>query len=299
MSTDAQELTAATDADGLPDAVASRIQAGTHGVLDAASDAETAGEPVDVRETFATMAARPSPSGVDEGAAARLTAAPERGDSADRNPAPCAPTVGFDSGVGAVDVASPTDSQSHFARAVEMVGRLARGGPDDERSRESGPSSARALAYDAAVQPTSQGPEIQAHSAVQANDTAAVPREVAEQVVSQIVSSLKMQWKDGVGEARLHLRPDALGAVSVALRVENGGVTAVVQADSPQVQDWVLQHQQSLRQQMEAAGLRLDELTVSPDDRGQQNPPDAPPEQRRRPRRSYEDEDTPRFELLA
>jgi len=67
------------------------------------------------------------------------------------------------------------------------------------------------------------------------------------------------------------------------------------------VQDWVLQHQQTLRQQMEAAGLHLDELTVNPDDRGQQERhQDAQPEQRRRQSRSTDaGPDTPRFELLA
>ncbi len=112
------------------------------------------------------------------------------------------------------------------------------------------------------------------------------PPTVADQVVEQIVASLKMQWKDGVGEAKLHLRPDALGAVTVTLRVEHGAVTAVVRAESAQVQEWVLQHQQSLRQQMEAAGLRLEELVVSPDDqREPKQDEDASPEsQRRRPR---------------
>ena len=98
---------------------------------------------------------------------------------------------------------------------------------------------------------------------------------VGDQVLHQVVSSLKMQWKDGIGEAKLHLRPDALGAVSVSLRVEAGAVTAVVRADSPQVQEWVVQHQQTLRQQMEAAGLRLDELVVTPDDQPQGGRPEG------------------------
>jgi len=124
-----------------------------------------------------------------------------------------------------------------------------------------------------------------------------------EQVLQQLVSSIKMQWKDGIGEAKLHLRPDALGAVSVALRVEGGAVTAVVRAESAQVQEWVLQHQQTLRQQMEAAGLQLDELVVSPDDQRQQSQDEASPEDQQRrarhPARGRSGEDEPRFELLA
>ncbi len=125
-----------------------------------------------------------------------------------------------------------------------------------------------------------------------------LPPAVGDQVLHQVVSSLKMQWKDGIGEAKLHLRPDALGAVSVSLRVEAGAVTAVVRADSPQVQEWVVQHQQTLRQQMEAAGLRLDELVVTPDDQPQNGrQKEAPPEQRRR-QPAAPAADTPTFEQL-
>ncbi len=130
-----------------------------------------------------------------------------------------------------------------------------------------------------------------------------LPSAVADQVVQQIVSSIKMQWKDGIGEAKLQLRPDALGAVTVTLRVEHGAVTAVVRTESAQVQEWVLQHQASLRQQMEDAGLRLEELVVSPDEQRQQGQGgDESDSQRRRPRAPRADSgtlDSPRFELLV
>jgi hypothetical protein len=80
-------------------------------------------------------------------------------------------------------------------------------------------------------------------------------------------------------------------------------VTAVVRAESAQVQQWVLQHQQTLRQEMEAAGLRLEELVVSPDDQRQQARDESSPEPQRRrsrgPARQHGDQDEPRFELLA
>ncbi len=93
-----------------------------------------------------------------------------------------------------------------------------------------------------------------------------LPPAAGESVLHELVSSLRMQWKDGIGEARLQLRPDALGAVSVSLKVEAGVVTAVVRAENAQVQEWVVQHQQTLREQLEGAGLRLDELVVTQDD---------------------------------
>ncbi len=113
--------------------------------------------------------------------------------------------------------------------------------------------------------------------------TVVVSAASAEHAVDQIVTAVRMQWKDGIGEAKLQLRPDALGTVTVALRVEAGAVTAVVRAESAQVQEWVLRNQESLRQQLEASGLHLDELVVSPDDRGQQDrQPDPEQEPRRR-----------------
>ena len=110
-----------------------------------------------------------------------------------------------------------------------------------------------------------------------------VPGASAEHVVDQVVTAVRMQWRDGIGEAKLQLRPDAIGTVTVALRVEAGAVTAVVRAESAQVQEWILKNQESLRQQLEASGLHLDGLVVSPDDRGRRDhQPDPEQEPRRR-----------------
>jgi hypothetical protein len=60
-----------------------------------------------------------------------------------------------------------------------------------------------------------------------------------------------------------------------------------------------VQHQQTLRQQMEAAGLRLEELVVTPDDQphgGRQK--EAPPESRRRRRPAEPSTDAQTFDQL-
>lgn len=126
--------------------------------------------------------------------------------------------------------------------------------------------------------------------------------DTADAVLDQVVRSLRLQWKNGLGEARILLRPEHLGPVNISLKVDGGAVTAVVRAESAQVQEWILSHQQTLRQQLEAAGLTLDGLVVSPDgDRRRQGGAEARAQQRALSRRRRDDEDTtlPRFEVVV
>src|SRR5574337_235599 len=58
---------------------------------------------------------------------------------------------------------------------------------------------------------------------------------------------IQVQVRDGVSEARLRLSPEHLGEVTVRLRVESGGVTAILHAESPQVSGWIAAHQDELR----------------------------------------------------
>lgn len=120
----------------------------------------------------------------------------------------------------------------------------------------------------------------------------------AQAAFDQVVKSLRMQWKQGLGEARILLRPEHLGPVDVSIRVEGGAVTAVVRAESAQVQEWLVAHQHSLRQQLEAAGLRLDDLVVTRDgERRRQSQEGHESPRRSRPRRH--DPSAPTFSLLA
>jgi flagellar hook-length control protein FliK len=216
-------------------------------------------------------------------------------DTGDSN-GPTPPLVGIDA-PGAQPSSTPT------LRATEILQRLAQSAGDTGRRmhQDTGAANAAPFAASLASSLAPLAPDAAFAGVMEAAAVPSLPPAVGEQVASQIVASVRMQWKEGIGEAKLHLRPEGLGSVTVALRVEQGAVTAVVRADSAQVQDWVLQHQQTLRQQMEAAGLHLDELMVSPDDRGgHERHQDAPPERRRRqPRSTDASPDAPRFELLA
>ncbi len=125
-----------------------------------------------------------------------------------------------------------------------------------------------------------------------------------EAVQAQIVQSLRVQWTGGAGEARVRLRPDYLGEVVATIKVEQGAVTATLQADRPEVRRWMEANTQTLRDGLVEHGLKLDRLVIlsepargdSADDnqgrpRGRQPQPQPPP----RPRRPRQDDEPATF----
>lgn len=116
-------------------------------------------------------------------------------------------------------------------------------------------------------------------------------------VPGQVIRAITLQWRQGVGEARIQLHPEHLGHVTVNLRVEGGTVTALLRAESQTVSDQIQAQQQQLRTALEQLGLALGRLlvTVDPDARRQHRAPwpDEPP---RRPRRGALTT-TPLFEI--
>ena len=129
--------------------------------------------------------------------------------------------------------------------------------------------------------------------------TSALPNE--RDMTLQIVQSMRMQFRDGIGEAVLRLKPEHLGSVSISLRVENGGLKANVQADIPAVRQWLESQQDTLRSALAEHGLRLDRFDVEPDAQRQQagdNPRDEQSTRRRQRRRIAQD-DEPVFEVVV
>jgi flagellar hook-length control protein FliK len=106
----------------------------------------------------------------------------------------------------------------------------------------------------------------------------------------QLVRQISMQWRDGVGDARLTLRPEHLGDVTVSLRIEQGAVTAHVTAAAPEVRAWLSAHEGLLREGLSGQGLTLHQLEVADepadgrtDADGRRAPQDEPqPRPRRR-----------------
>jgi flagellar hook-length control protein FliK len=103
---------------------------------------------------------------------------------------------------------------------------------------------------------------------------------------AQIIRSFRLLWQAGQGEARVQLRPEYLGELTVAVKVEQGAVTATLHAEAPEVRRWLESHSTSLREALAEHGLKLDRLIVV-DERGRQ---DAAGTDRRQRQRQAEDE---------
>jgi hypothetical protein len=113
----------------------------------------------------------------------------------------------------------------------------------------------------------------------------------------QMVQAIRLQSRNGVGDARITLQPEYLGEVSIALRVEDGAVTAHVSAASAQVREWLGANESMLRQGLLDQGLKLDRLVVTDEasnaprdsrdkDARRQQEQEPQEEPRSRPRRS-------------
>ena len=111
-------------------------------------------------------------------------------------------------------------------------------------------------------------------SVAAASEASAYAGAVPEDVLPQIVKAVRLQWRQGIGEARLRLEPERLGEIHVALRVQDGVVSAALRAEHPAVQAWIEARQQDLRNALSQQGLILDqfEVAVSPDGRRRSQP---------------------------
>jgi flagellar hook-length control protein FliK len=144
---------------------------------------------------------------------------------------------------------------------------------DDDSAGERGPArhaaASAVAAYGAAVTRSwlsdslTQGRDLAA-APTQSGD-AATPTADGEPLEHAIVKSLKLQWSQGAGEARLQLKPEYLGELSVSLKIQGSVVTAVLQSDSAAVRTWVEEHQGELRRALEGIGLSLDRLVIDAD----------------------------------
>jgi flagellar hook-length control protein FliK len=148
--------------------------------------------------------------------------------------------------------------------------------------------------------------ELQRPTAIsEASHTTSLPGEESapdSATTDQIVQAIRMQFRNGIGDAVIRLKPEHLGEVSVSLRVEQQTVSATVHAEVPAVRQWLESQESSLRNSLSEQGLHLDEFAVHEEESGrrQQQEEDADsPRKAPRPHRSNRDDDEPRFEVVV
>lgn len=109
------------------------------------------------------------------------------------------------------------------------------------------------------------------------------------ETLSQLVHALRMQVREGGGDAVLQLNPQQFGNLSISLRVHDGAVTATIAADVPAVGEWLESQESLLRQGLEEIGLRLEQLIVERDpEQRRERREEAPPERRARQKPAQE-----------
>lgn len=194
-----------------------------------------------------------------------------------------------DAGLGtSTDVSSWTRDRG----AYDLRAAVARTVPDLADARQG-------FALDPRAALAATAPTVASEAVVPAGSLPDGTHAATGDVPTQIVRAMHMQWRDGVGEARLTLTPESLGEVTITMKVDRGVVTATVKADNPVTMEWIRSHQHELRDALDAQGLRLDqfEVSVDPDDRRQRD--EAAKEQAPRRPRPAPGADVPRFELVV
>jgi flagellar hook-length control protein FliK len=113
---------------------------------------------------------------------------------------------------------------------------------------------------------------------------------------SRLVESMRVQWRQGISEAKVRLNPEHLGEVTISIRVDRGTVTAVVRAESAAVQQWLESQEERLRGGMADQGLNLEKFIVQRDQQQQQRRESRQPSARRYRQPT---ENSPRFEVIV
>jgi flagellar hook-length control protein FliK len=119
--------------------------------------------------------------------------------------------------------------------------------------------------------------------------------------VDRIVQAIQVNTKSGVMEATVRLRPEYLGDVTIQVRVDGGGVSAVVHAESAGVRQWLESQEHTIRTGLAEHGLDLERFVVDPDTQqdARQNAQQDAEQQRRQFLRRQAAAAAQRFEITA
>jgi hypothetical protein len=170
------------------------------------------------------------------------------------------------------------------ARAPEPTGAERAAGDVQPRAGAALPpipdGAMRAVASGAAASPRPAGPD--SHRA---------------ENIDRLVQTVRVQVRNGISEATVRLRPEHLGEVTIAIRVDGRAVSAIVHAESADVREWLQAQESTLRGSLVEHGLHLDRLYVHRD--GRHDRQERPPSEGRRLRVRQQTQQEPRFEVIV
>lgn len=102
----------------------------------------------------------------------------------------------------------------------------------------------------------------EAREPVPARDHRPLP-ELPAQNETEIIREARLLVRNGGGQARIQLHPVQLGELSVQVTVTDRAVTVNLIAEHAQIADLLARHLPELRQALEGAGIRMEELDVN------------------------------------
>jgi flagellar hook-length control protein FliK len=111
----------------------------------------------------------------------------------------------------------------------------------------------------------------------------------------RLIQAMRVIARPGAWEATVRLKPEHLGDLTIAVRVERNTVTAIVNAEAAAVRQWLESQEQALRSGMAEHGLQLDRFLVQRDPREQ----GGQPQDRETGRRRKPQQEMPRFEVVV
>lgn len=92
-----------------------------------------------------------------------------------------------------------------------------------------------------------------------------LPRPKIEEILRQVVNHVRLRVGNGHSEIRIHLKPEFLGQLKIAVQIEGGLIAASFTAENLQVKQLLEANLPLLKQSLEEQGLRFDRLDVSLD----------------------------------
>ena len=200
----------------------------------------------------------------------RLRAAQAASDRPDMPAVPATPTTSAAALALAQAAAAETVPASQPTLTSSLAAHLAASGTVAQQrqrtSPDAGGDSSPGFAFNGQTAPRPAGPVLQGPSAMPTFASLVNSMQLADALPAdtstQIVQAIRMQMLRDGGEAHIRLDPRQFGDMTVRIRVDQGQVTARVEADTPVVREWLQSNQHVLRQSLAGQQLTLDRLEV-------------------------------------